>query len=60
MSVLLVFEICELFLQVGHFIQTLHPPPLTVFLIHFWNMTKTHTSMLGIMSCDGKRNLLRS
>lgn len=60
MSALLVFEISELFLQVGHFIQTLHPPPLTVLLIHFWNSIKnpththTHTSRLGILkqSCN--------
>ena len=37
----LVFEICELFLQIAHFIQTLNPPPLTVLLIHFLKIKKT-------------------
>lgn len=43
-SVLLVFEISELFLQVRHFIQTLHSPSLTVLLIHFWSSRKYPTN----------------
>lgn len=43
----LVFEICELFLQIAHFIQTLNPPPLTVLLIHFLKIKnkETHTHL---------------
>ena len=66
----LVFEICELFLQIAHFIQTLNPPPLTVLLIHFLKIKKnkernthththTHSSRLGIMRYDGKWKLFK-
>lgn len=31
---LLLLQVGELLLQVGHLIQTLHPSPLTVLIIH--------------------------
>ncbi len=51
---LLLLQVSELFLQGGHLIQALHPPPLTVLIIHLcshqrhdtFNITPTPTVIL--------------
>lgn len=41
---LLFLQVSELLLQCGHLIQALHPPPLTVFIVHLCS----HTDMTAL------------